>query len=285
MTTIAALVEAIAATLRRHLPAVESRSEARRLVALATGVDRVRQLADADVQIDTDLAARAECFAVRRAAGEPYAYLVGVREFWSRDFEVGPGVLIPRRESETMIEAALKDLPPDRQCRIADLGTGSGCLLLTVLAERPFAWGIGVERSGDALAFARRNRRRLRLCDRAALIQGDWWTAVAGRFELVLANPPYVPTDELDALMVDVRDHEPRVALDGGAGGMEPHRRILEGLADRLAPGGMALLEIGHEQGPAALAQAAACGIRDATIITDLEGRDRCLRVRRGPVA
>ena len=276
--TLTALVEALAAQLAPALGGA-ARSEAHRLVELATGADRTRLLLHGDAVVEPAQAEHARTLAARRAAGEPFAYLVGEREFWGLAFAVGPGVLVPRPESETMIEAALAHLPPERPARVLDLGTGSGCLLLAVLHERPHALGLGVDRSTEALAYADRNRRALGLADRCALIRGSWLDAVGGRFELILANPPYVPAGEIDALMADVRDFEPRLALDGGADGLAAHRLVLAGLTERLAPDGLALLEIGHEQGEAALAAAAAAGAAGAHLLCDLGGRDRCLVV------
>jgi release factor glutamine methyltransferase len=277
-TTLGGLTAELTAVLAPTLGAA-ARSEARRLVQLATGADRTRLLLHPDASVAPEAAERARALAARRAAGEPFAYLVGEREFRGLAFATGPGALVPRPESETMIDAALAHLPPERSARVLDLGTGSGCLLLAVLHERPQAFGLGVERSPEALAYATRNRRDLDLADRCALIQASWLDAIAGRFELVLANPPYIPAGEIDALMADVRDFEPRLALDGGADGLAPHRLILEGLADRLAPGGLALLEIGHEQGAAAVAAARDAGFARAHLLRDLGDRDRCLAV------
>jgi release factor glutamine methyltransferase len=154
---------------------------------------------------------------------------------------------------------------------------------LSVLHERPRAFGLGVERSLRALAYADHNRRALGLADRCGLIAGSWLDAVVGRFDLVLANPPYIPAAEIDALMADVRDHEPRLALDGGDDGLAPHRLILADLRPRLAPGGLALFEIGYTQGRAALAAARDAGFGRARLLRDLGGRDRCLAVPAPP--
>jgi release factor glutamine methyltransferase len=277
-TTLAALVEELAAVLAPSLGG-PAHSETRRLVQLATGADRTRLLLHPDAPVAPEAAARARALAARRAAGEPFAYLTGEREFRGLTFATGPGVLVPRPESETMIDAALAHVAPERPARVLDLGTGSGCLLLALVHERPRAFGLGVERSAAALAYAARNRRALGLEARCALILGSWLDAVTGRFDLVLANPPYIPAGEIDALMADVRDFEPRLALDGGDDGLAPHRLILAGLAPRLAPGGLALLEIGHEQGAAALAAARLAGFADARLLRDLGDRDRCLAV------
>jgi release factor glutamine methyltransferase len=277
-TTLGGLVDELTARLVPSLGGA-ARSETRRLVQLATGADRTRLLLHPDASVAPGAAERARTLAARRAAGEPFAYLTGEREFRGLAFATGPGVLVPRPESETMIDAALAYLPPERPARVLDLGTGSGCLLLALLHERPRAFGLGVERSADALAYAAGNRHALGLADRCALIRASWLDAIGGRFDLVLANPPYIPAGEIDALLADVRDFEPRLALDGGADGLAPHRLILEGLAERLAPGGLALVEIGHEQGAAALAAARAAGFADAQVLRDLGDRDRCLAV------
>ncbi len=280
--TLGDLVRDLEALLEASMGA-GARSEAQRLVMLASGCDRARLVTAPETWVDPDVIERARAFAWRRAAGEPYAYVAGRREFWGLDFEVGPGVLVPRPESETMIEAALDHLPLERPARVLDLGTGSGCLLLTVLHERPSASGVGVDWSSDALRYATSNRARHGLARRCLLVRSAWLDAVGGRFDLVLANPPYIPAAEVDALMVDVRDHEPRMALDGGSDGLDPHRHILDRLAHHLTVDGLALLELGHEQGKAAMRAAANAGFERAELLRDLGGRDRCLAVRPRP--
>ncbi len=277
MTTVADLLDAVAARLHRHLPRPEARAEARLIVTHATGIDRLRQTTAPETAIDGAMAEAALDLAERRAGGAPLAYLLGRREFWGLAFAVGPGVLVPRPDSETLVEAALAQIPAARPATILDLGTGSGCLLLAVLSERPLAWGLGVDRSADALAYARQNAIDLGLAARAALVRGDWWQALAGRFDLVLANPPYVPSATVATLMPEVRDHEPHAALDGGADGLAAYRALLAGLGDRLASGGLALFEIGHDQGAATVDLARAHGFPRARLIADLAGRDRCL--------
>ncbi len=280
--TLGGLVRELTARLEAQAGGA-ARTEAQRLVMLATECDRTTLLTGSDRAVPVGLVARARELAARRAAGEPFAYLKGVREFWGLAFEVGPGVLVPRPESETMIEAALAHLPDGVPASVVDLGTGSGCLLLTVLHERRQAVGLGVERSTSALTWADRNRRKLGLGGRCLLVQGSWLDAVAGRFDLVLANPPYIPAAEIAALMTDVKDHEPRIALDGGDDGLQPHRVILARLAAHLAPGGLALFEIGHEQGDLALRTARDAGYPDARLLCDLAGRHRCLAITQPP--
>ncbi len=219
----------------------------------------------------------------RRAAREPLAYIVGEREFWSLDFRVAPGVLIPRPDSETLVSAALDVLPVAAPARVLDLGTGSGCLLLAVLSERPHATGLGIDLSHRAASIARGNARRTGLAGRAVFVVGDWASAVAGAFDLVLCNPPYVETGALAGLMPEVADHEPRAALDGGPRGLDAYARILPQLSRLLAPGGHGVIEIGADQATAVAALAAAADLTAAPPRRDLAGRDRCLVVTGDP--
>lgn len=209
----------------------------------------------------------------RRLAHEPVAYITGTRAFWSIDLQVGPGVLIPRADSETLIEAAVAHFP-DRtaQLRILDLGTGPGTLLLAALTEWPRAHGLGIDASPTALDYAQRNAIALGLSDRTALQQGDWLAGIDGRFDLILCNPPYIGSDE--PLDEEVRDHEPAEALFAGTDGLDDYHRIIPRLPAILAPGGFAALEIGWTQaGPvAALVKAAGLTPR---VHHDLGGRPR----------
>lgn len=212
----------------------------------------------------------------RRASGEPVAHITGRREFWSLDLLVTPDVLIPRPDSETLIEVALKlcAAPPRR---ILDLGTGSGALLLAALSEWPGATGLGVDASPEALAVAAANAQRTGLTQRADFCRGNWGEGVTERFDLILSNPPYIAEDE--PLSPDVKAHEPASALFAGADGLDDYRRILPQLPALLADAGLAVLEIGHQQGAALLAMAAAHGLA-ATLHPDLAGRDRCVAIR-----
>ena len=212
-----------------------------------------------------------EALANRRAAREPVSRIVGRREFWSRDFLLTPEVFDPRPDSETVVEAALAAMPSFRA--VLDLGTGSGCLLAALLAERPEARGLGIDRSPGACRAARRNLEGLP----AAVAAGDWGTAAAGRFDLVVSNPPYIPGTEIAGLMPEVRDHDPRLALDGGADGLDAYRAILEDLPRLLAPGGTAVLELGFGQAEAVAAFAGAAGLRVVDIRADLGGIPRAM--------
>ena len=215
----------------------------------------------------------------RRAAHEPVAYIRGYQEFFGLGFRVTPDVLIPRGDSEVLVEAALTAKPDAR--RVLDLGTGSGALLLALLSELPEAQGIGIDRSMAALTVATGNARALGLAERARLEFGDWtvpgWSAGLGAFDLILANPPYV--EEAAELAPSVRGHEPAQALFAGPEGMDDYRILLPQLPALLAPGGIALFEIGHRQAEAVTALAADAGL-EAVLHRDLGNRPRALEFK-----
>ncbi len=224
------------------------RLDARILLARAMKISR-EQLIVADRRPSAEEAAEFQAMIDRRAAREPLAYITGHKEFWSLDFQVGPGVLIPRPDTETLIEAAVA-LFPDRRAplTIGDLGTGSGALLIAALKEFPEARGFGFERSPDALRYARCNLETHGLGSRAEILAADWCAASEAGFDLILSNPPYIPTSGIDALDPEVRLHEPRAALDGGADGLDSYRSLAGILPRLLRPGGSALLELGQGQ-------------------------------------
>lgn len=212
----------------------------------------------------------------RRLAHEPVAYITGIRDFWTISLHVAPGVLIPRPDSETLIEAAVDyfaGTPGPRS--VLDLGTGSGALLLAALAQWRLATGIGIDASDAAIAIARDNAKRLGMADRAQILRGDW-TGHGGPHDLILCNPPYIGTDE--ALPRDVMDWEPSSALFAGADGLDDYRRIAAVLRPQLAPGGVLCIEIGATQADSVGELFAARGFGVA-LAHDLAGRARCLIV------
>jgi release factor glutamine methyltransferase len=248
------------------------------LMAAALGVSRsdllLRHMRDA-------VPAGFDALYGRRLAHEPVAYILGQAEFYGLEFRVTPAVLIPRADSETLIDAGLAAFADQPPLRVLDCGTGSGALLLAALAQWPGAAGVGIDRSGEALAVAAGNARRLGLDGRVQLLGRDWdnpgWADDLGRFDLVLANPPYV---EIDAPLARVvRDHEPAGALFAGPEGLDAYRRLVPQLQGLLAPGGVALVEIGSRQAPAVSALADASGL-SSHLHRDLAGRPRALEMR-----
>jgi release factor glutamine methyltransferase len=220
---------------------------------------------------------------MRREAHEPLALIVGHREFWSLEFAVSPATLIPRPESETLIEAAVAAFANRKPPRLVlDLGTGTGCLLLAALSEFPAAFGVGVDCSAEAAALAVRNATALHVADRALFVCGDWAEALSSRFDLVLCNPPYIRTEDLGSLMPEVARYEPSTALDGGPDGVAAYRRLVPGLARLLARNGVAVLEIGAGQAETAVGLARRAGLA-AELRPDLRGIPRALVLRRAP--
>jgi len=211
----------------------------------------------------------------RRAGREPMALILGRQGFWTLDLAVSRDTLIPRADSEAVVEAALAARPD--AARVLDLGTGTGCLLLAVLSACPGAWGVGVDLSPGAAALAARNAVANGLSGRAVFLCGDWAAAVDGRFDLVLCNPPYIPRAELAGLMPEVSGYEPARALDGGADGLGAYRRIVAALPGLLAPGGVAVLELGIGQDAAVAALARTAGLAVRGVRADLGGIARAL--------
>ena len=214
----------------------------------------------------------------RRAAHEPMSHLLGRREFWSLEFEVTADTLDPRPDSETIIEAALDNFrDPGRELRILDLGTGTGCLLAALLEEFPASWGVGVEHCAKTAVIARRNITRLMMADRGRIVVADWAAPLKGAFDLVVANPPYIPTAEIARLQPEVAEYDPAAALDGGSDGLAAYRRLMPELARLLAHDGVAIVEFGAGQRNAVADLARGNGLVVRDVCADLAGRPRCL--------
>jgi release factor glutamine methyltransferase len=275
--TIAEALRAAAARLGAAGVA-EARLESRVLAGEAFGLTREGLLARDDQTVRPEEAARLDDLVARRIAGEPTARLLGCQEFWSLEFGLGPETLIPRADSETIVESALTAIV-DRAAplRLVDLGTGSGCLLLALLSELPNASGLGIDASADTLAVAARNAERLGLAARAQFRLGDWGRGLAGPFDLIVSNPPYIRDGDIAGLATEVARFEPRRALAGGADGLDCYRALSVDIARLLAPGGHAVLEIGQGQADDVVAIMAAAGLRPAGRRADLAGTDRAL--------
>jgi release factor glutamine methyltransferase len=247
------------------------RLDAELLMAHALGVSRNDLLLR---RLDDPVPTTFDTLVTRRLAHEPIAYITGTRAFWTIDLAVGPGALVPRADSETLIEAAIDHFAGRAPATILDLGTGPGTLLLAALDQWPEATGLGVDRSPQALAMARANAARLAMAQRAQFVDGDWAAGIDARFDLILANPPYIGTGEI--LPPEVREHEPAGALFAGKDGLDAYRVIVPDLPRLIAPGGVAVLEIGHTQADAVGALAAAVGL-GWSLRRDLAGRPRAI--------
>ena len=258
-----------------------ARLDARLLVGAATGETAAGLIARPQRQLSVQEADKLSRLAARRHAREPMAHILGAREFWSLDFEVSADVLTPRPDSETLVEAVCENLPAaEQQVRILDLGTGSGCLLLALLHEFTTASGVGVDISPAAIALARRNAERLGVGQRSAFVVGDWTAPIAGRFDIVVSNPPYIPTGEIAGLAPEVARYEPHGALDGGSDGLDAYRILFPITANVLAPGGMALFEMGCGQQEEICSLARAFGFEIAGMRADMAGIPRVAILR-----
>lgn len=250
------------------------RLDAELLMAHALGIEREDMLLSG---LDSETPPAFDMLVQRRLAHEPVAYIIGRRAFWTIDLEVGPGVLIPRPDSETLIEAAVAHFGRTGPATILDLGTGPGTLLLAALAEWPEARGLGIDASPQALAIAQANAGRLGLQDRAAFRIGDWGEGIDDRYDLILCNPPYV--EDGVSLARDVAEWEPREALFAGADGLAEYRRLAPQIARLLTPEGIACVEIGAGQAEEASALFASQDLA-ISIRSDLAGIARCLILR-----
>jgi len=227
---------------------VESASlDARLLAQHILGVSREKIIFSLDLFLTTEQYAKFQNLLGQRAKRKPIAKIIGKKEFWGREFAVSGDTLDPRPDSETLIEAVLERVRRKNSQKIIDLGTGTGCLLFSLLPEIPSAIGFSLDSSEQALEIARKNARNLHLEDRVNFIKSNWWEKVEGNFDIVISNPPYIASGDIGGLAAEVR-YDPMLALDGGADGLDAYRVIIAGLSEHLAEGGFAALEIGIGQ-------------------------------------
>ena len=251
-----------------------ARLDAELIAAHALGRSRAAMLLNLR---DLTMPQEADALLARRLGHEPIAHIIGSRDFWTITVRVSPDVLIPRPDSETLIEAAVAHFAGSAgPVRILDLGTGSGALLLAALDQWPGATGVGVDVSPGAIEVARDNADRLGMTIRADFIENNWAKGIDERFDLILCNPPYIPAGE--TLSPEVADHEPHGALFAGADGLDCYRILAPDIARLMAPGAIALFEIGHDQGASVPALFAAEGFAPQ-LLRDLAGRDRCVAI------
>jgi release factor glutamine methyltransferase len=250
--------------------------DARLLLEAAAGATRLDLITDPYRALSDEQATLLESYVARRERREPTARILGRKGFWKIMLQVGPEVLVPRPDTETVLDAVLPAFDEHRKFDLLDLGVGSGAILLAILAERPLASGLGVDISEDALAVARENAANLGLEGRTALFRGNWTEGLAdSSFDLVVANPPYIPTAVIETLDPEVREHEPRLALDGGEDGLDAYRALAPEILRVLRPGGLFAVEIGWDQAAAVSALFETAGADALRTVKDLALRDR----------
>lgn len=255
------------------------------LLGWVLGWDRVRILSHPEQPLDREARARLQSLVRRRSRGEPLQYLTGEREFYGHSFHVTPDVLIPRPETELLVEQAIAIIRAQfpSAARFADMGTGSGCIAISVLREIPYAFCYAIDRSAAALRIARENAVRHGVADRIAWICADVWESVRRSecLDLVLSNPPYIPRKDYNSLAIEVREHEPHTALFAGESGLDIYRRLIPGSMPRLVPGGYLLVELGAGQAAAVAQMAGGEGFVPDATVNDLQGIPRCLIARK----
>jgi release factor glutamine methyltransferase len=282
--TTRAAARAILAAQLRALGFEEAAREATLLLTNACGLRPVDLIGAPEAPLG-EAAARLEAFAARRVAGEPLSRILRRREFWSLPFAISPDVLDPRADTETIVEAAVTTFAERRHAalRVLDLGVGSGALLAALLSEFPAAHGVGVDASERAAAVARGNLEALGLARRAQIRVGDWADGLDEPFDLIVSNPPYIRSADIAALAREVREHDPRLALDGGADGLDAYRALAPQIARLLAPKGWFFLEVGAGQADDVEAIAAEAGLAELARFADLAGVARVVSGRAPP--
>jgi release factor glutamine methyltransferase len=277
---------ALAAQLR-SAQLEEAELDARILLGAALGLDLTGLIAQAARLLTETETSRLAQYAGRRIAGEPVARILGTREFWGLPFRLSEATLVPRPDTETVVELALeifRERQASRQMRIADIGTGSGAILLALLHEIPGAVGVGTDLSLTALKTARDNAAALGLADRASFVACSYATALRGPFDLVVSNPPYIPSAEIPKLSIEVREHDPHLALDGGNDGYDAYRALIPQASERLAPGGALIVEAGQGQARnIETLMTAAALVVDRPPKADLAGIPRAVSARKMP--
>ncbi|KQV58851.1 MULTISPECIES: peptide chain release factor N(5)-glutamine methyltransferase [unclassified Caulobacter] len=259
--------------------------DARLMLEVAADVSRTEIVTDPYRELSAEQEATLEDYLSRRARREPVSHIIGRKGFWKILLQVNKNVLTPRPETEVIVDEVLKAFPEAMHFNMLDLGVGSGTILLAVLAERPAAKGLGVDASAEALAVARDNAASLDLNTRAAFLDGDWTAGLGdATFDLVVSNPPYIPTADIDTLEPEVRDHEPRLALDGGADGLDAYRLLAPEILRVLKPGGMFAVEIGFDQSKAVEALFRQAGGQEVRTVKDLSTHDRVVTGVKNPL-
>jgi release factor glutamine methyltransferase len=253
--------------------------DARLLFQAATGLSREDIILDPGRRIPAGEIGHFEALVMRRMEREPVSRILGEREFYGRPFRITPATLDPRPDTETLVEAALALMP--QGARLLDLGTGTGAIVVTLLAERPDATAVATDLSQEALAVARENAERAGVAQRLCLMHGSWFAPVTGVFDMIVSNPPYIPKADIEGLSPDVRNFDPGLALSGGDDGLDPYRAIAPRAASHLAAEGHVLVEIGAGQAEQVEAIFAASGFSKVERHKDLGGHVRCLAFRR----
>ncbi|MBI1685087.1 peptide chain release factor N(5)-glutamine methyltransferase [Caulobacter hibisci] len=259
--------------------------DARLMLEVAAGVSRTDIITDPYRELTAEQVATLDDYLERRARREPVSHIIGRKGFWKILLSVTKDVLTPRPETEVIVDEVLKAFPETMAFNMLDLGVGSGSMLLAILAERPAAKGLGIDISEEALAVARENAANLDLDGRVALMRGDWTTGLGdASFDVVVSNPPYIPTAHIDTLEPEVRDHEPRLALDGGADGLTAYRALAPEVLRVLKPGGLFCVEIGFDQSADVEILFKAAGAQNVRTVKDLSTHDRVVTGFKNPL-
>jgi release factor glutamine methyltransferase len=261
--------------------------EARLILQHVGAIPVATQIAFSERQVAAETVALFDQAVARRQQREPLSHILGYREFWSLPFRVTPDTLDPRADSETLVESVLDELKKTgadwqaRDLRLIDFGTGTGCLLLALLSELPNARGLGIDLNPGAVTVARENAQALGLADRAAFQEGNWDQGLTESFDVVLSNPPYIPSGDIAGLQPEVARYEPHLALDGGSDGLSAYRSLAEVLLRRMKPDGLAALEVGAGQCADVVALMQKAGLRHLREARDLQGHERIVVLRK----